>query len=374
MRIVWMLLAAVLVAALAAAVLLKRPLNGASGEELQDKAAAAASDALAVNVKIELVVSQPELTDEITLPAVVEANRVVSVSAEVSCKVEKILMAEGSRCRTGDLLVELNADLMRAEHDSAVARAKLAAANHRRIVNLHEKGSTTDRDVDQAEADLAIGNAAADIARERLERCRIAAPIDGTLNSIPVEVGEFVAVGQPVAQIVDTQTVKVVVNVPERDVQYMQTGAHAAVLAEVKGEEREFTGTITYVSELADEGTRATRTEISVDNSSRLLHSGRIVRARLTRRVLTDVIMVPLTAVIPEEHGRSVYVVNSRTALRRDVTLGLIKGQRVQILSGLEPGDRLIVAGHRFVSPGQAVKLPEDWANEREPENQMLGQ
>ena len=118
--------------------------------------------------------------------------------------------------------------------------------------------------------------------------------------------------------------------------------------------------TINVKSELADEHTRTSRLEITVDNRERLLRSGQIVRARLTRRVLNDVIMIPLGSVIPLERGRVVYVVEGGQAQRRLVELGFIKGRSVQILAGVEAGDLLIVAGHRFVGPGQPVTIVSD--------------
>jgi membrane fusion protein (multidrug efflux system) len=87
----------------------------------------------------------------------------------------------------------------------------------------------------------------------------------------------------------------------------------------------------------------------------RELRSGRIVRVRLTRRVLTDVIMIPLQAVIPLDEEQAVYVVANGTAQRRVVELGFMKGWQVQVRRGLSAGDRLIVSGHRFVAPGQPV-------------------
>jgi membrane fusion protein (multidrug efflux system) len=183
------------------------------------------------------------------------------------------------------------------------------------------------------------------------------APIAGVLNRVAVEKGEYVQEGTLVAEIVDIDTAKVVVYVPERDVQYVENGAETQVFADVAGQEEALTGVITYMSELADIQTRATRLEISVENRRRLLRSGQIVRAKLTRRVLTDVIMIPLAAVIPLEDAQAVYVVEAGEAERRDVELGLIRGRRIQVLSGLEPGDRLIVLGHRFVGPGQPVQV-----------------
>jgi len=77
----------------------------------------------------------------------------------------------------------------------------------------------------------------------------------------------------------------------------------------------------------------------------------------LTRRVLDDAILIPLLAVIPLEEGYAVYVVKDSRAERREVKLGIIKDDRVRVLDGVEPGDKLIIDGHRLVAPGQEVKI-----------------
>ena len=101
--------------------------------------------------------------------------------------------------------------------------------------------------------------------------------------------------------------------------------------------------------------------EITVNNDNRQLRSGQIVRAKLTRRLLRNVIMVPLSSIIPLENGKAVYVVDrEQKAERRLVELGFFKGRSVRILSGLDEGDQLIVAGHRYVGPGQPVTIIEE--------------
>jgi len=181
------------------------------------------------------------------------------------------------------------------------------------------------------------------MARE-LDRAVITAPQRGTLNRWLMEVGEFANPGDPVAELVDTYTVKVVVEVPERDVGVLRVGDEAVVVAD-PGAPRPLTAPITYISAVADAGTRTTRVEISVDNRAAELRSGQIVQVQLTRRVLRDVIMIPLDSVIPLEHGRMVYVAEDGVAAPREVELGLIRGRNVQVLAGLRPGERLIVDG-----------------------------
>jgi RND family efflux transporter MFP subunit len=172
-------------------------------------------------------------------------------------------------------------------------------------------------------------------------------------------VGEYVTMmpRTTVAEIVDTSVVKVAVELPERDTAFLSIGQKVDVVADIKGREVSLAGRTTFISQLADARTRCTRMEITVANQEGLLRSGQIVHVRLTRQILKDAILVPLAAVIPMENGKAVYVVESSKSQRRNVELGMIRGDRVQIRSGLKPGDQLIVAGHRFVAPGQKVEI-----------------
>jgi len=338
----------------------------------------ASNDQPAVNVEVEVLRALPELADSFTLPAVIEANRVVRVSAEVAGRIEDVCCREGADCRAGDPLFELNTDLLTAEFDRAAASARRAEADLERIARLREQGAGTAQDLDKATAEMLTSKAAMELARVRLERAVIVAPIGGVLNDRLVEKGEYLQPGAPVAEIVEIDTVKVVALVPEADVPFLEVGGRADIIAEVRGKTERLEGAISYISELADEDTRSTRVEIALDNSRRLLRSGQIVRARLTRRVLRNVLLIPLAAVIPLEHGKVVYVVEDSRARRREVAVEtrliktvrrttpdgrVVTEQRILVNgpvrdgAGLRPGDRLIVGGHRFVAPGQPVHI-----------------
>jgi len=354
-----------------------------------------------VNVRVMVVQPLEQLADRLVLPAVVEPRRIVTVAAEVAGQVKAIPVEEGKRYDERTLIVQLDKELLQAEFDRASARANLAEQNYRRIANLHEGGAVTDRELDQASADLAVGKAELEMARVRLERADVYAPISGTVNRILVEEGEYVQQGTTVAEIVDMSEAIVVVKVPEMDVDFFATGGDANVLATVRGQEKVLPGTITYISKIAEERTRATRLEITVQNNTGILRSGHIVRAELLRRMLSDVIMIPLEAVIPLETEKAVFVVTdvetrevepsdtqvagSRVettggeeadevareegeaketarfgiARLREVELGIMRGRNVQITSGVAEGDLLIIAGQRYVGPGGEVRIIE---------------
>ena len=220
--------------------------------------------------------------------------------------------------------------------------------------------ATSRSDLDNATTKLAISKAQLEEVRARLERTQILAPISGILNDTLVEKGEYIQIGMPTAEIVDTDTVKVVVDIPERDITFFEIGRNAKVFLNYKGEEISLEGTISFISELADHQTRSTSMEITLPNEEGFLRSGQIVRVYLTRQILKDAILIPLLAVIPMEEGTAVYVVNSTKAQRCEVELGIIKEDRVHVISGLEPGDKLITSGHRFVAPEQKVNVVEN--------------
>jgi len=345
-------------AVIGAAAVLAVVLVGRLDKKDRDTAAAPAPP---VNVAVMTVAAEPNLPDTFELPAVVEPNRVVTVSAEFEGRIERIHCKEGCEVNAGDLLIELNSDLIRPTHEMAKAQVERDQIEYDRMKNLVAGDATSRRDLDDATTRLAVSKAQLEQVTARLERTQIVAPLGGVLNDLPLEEGEYVKVGTPVAEIVETRVVKVVVDVPEKDIVFFETGREAEVRVQTEDQDKDkwLTGKITFISELADRQTRSTRMEISVSNEDRLVRGGQIVSVRLTRRILKDAVMIPLLAVIPMEDGNTVYVVNSSEASRREVKLGIIKGDRVEIRSGVEPGDKLIVAGHRFVAPGQKVNITE---------------
>lgn len=312
-----------------------------------------------VNVAVLPVQALDSLPDTVALPAVVEPNRVVNLTAEVGGRIDRIPATEGRRVEAGEVIVEINTDFLQAAYDSAFAQAEFAENEHRRITDLTRRQVATDTDLDRALSQKRMARAALAEARARLERAVVRAPLGGDLHALPVEAGEVVGPGTLLARIVDVDTAKVVFHAPERDVAFFRLGQKAQVEAERDGGRAAWEGSIGYVGTLADERTRTTRVEILVDNADRRLVSGQIVRARLVRRELADVVLIPLAAVIPAEEGHMVYVAEGDEARPRPVELGMFRGRYVRVLSGLEPGDLLIVAGHRLVGPGQQIAVQE---------------
>jgi len=339
-----------------------------------------------VNVTVMGVESQSTIEDEFVLHAVVEPYRTVMVAAEVSGQVERIgrretdlssqgktylkgqEVAEGEPVAEGDCLVELNTDLLQAEYDRVKAQSEYDAREFGRMQELFERKIAAKQELDAAKTAMMVSQAMLVEISQRLRRAKIRAPMAGILNDLPEEVGQYVQPGAYVAEIVDIDSANVIVDVPERDVYYLSVGDPATVIVDPLGD-REVVGRIAFISELADEKSRTTRVEIVVDNEDRSLRSGQIVRAKLNRRTLTDVVMIPLASVIPLEDGKVVYIVEGGNATRRRIELDMdfIKGTEVRVLSGLSGGETLIVTGHRYVGDGQKVVVREQQFSDDSP-------
>lgn len=353
-----------------------------------------------VNVVVQTVVAE-DFRDTIDLPGVVEPNQTVVVSARVAGQVVGIKGREGRPCKRTDTIVVLDTVKLSArlqQADAMVKRltAQIAQAQAERdlarldvdsTTDMLAKGAATKLTLDQATVRLRGAEAGITQVRSGLVEAQasraaaeadvgyatIATPIDGVLDKVMFEPGEYVAAGDPVARIVDIATMRVVVDVPQRDIGCVKLGQEHAVLCDMEAGAygRTLKGTVDYIAQLADPGAKTTRVEVLVSDPSHGLRSGRPVRLRLHRRTVGKAIMVPLEAVIQLERGRAVYIMQDGKAVRREVTLGLWRGRRVRILPdarkgwGLEAGDELIVKGHRYVGPGQEVKIGTDPATSR---------
>lgn len=336
-------------------------------------------------VPVSVLVVEPlaEVDDAFQIPGAVEANRVVDVAAEVAAQVEAYagpedklgpssqpihgpasagVLDEGASVRAGQPLVYLNTDLLLAQRDSAKAEYDFQTREWKRMQDLKKKGVATGMELDQVVMRRDVAAAALELAEANLERTTIVAPISGVLNSLPAEIGEYVAPGTVVAQIVDIDTVKIVLDVPERDIGYLRVGNEETIICGIDKPE-EITGNITYISELADPATRTTRIEITVDNppdeqGRRKLRSGQIVQAKIRRRTLKNVIMISLESVVPLEKGYIAYVSEDGVAKKRVLTLdsSLFFGQKIRVADGLHAGDRLITSRDSRLGPGQKVE------------------
>jgi membrane fusion protein (multidrug efflux system) len=203
-------------------------------------------------------------------------------------------------------------------------------------------------------------------ARLDLEKCAVTAPIAGVIQDRFVEKGEYLAPGMRAFSIVDIDRVKVVLDLPERDVYAVRVG-DAVPFAVDALPDRKFAGKLRFVAPAANPKSNTFRVEILVENTDHVLKPGVITRISLTRRILKGAIAAPLAALIPEKGLHVAYVVENEHAIRREVKLQAIVNDQAVVAEGLKAGDKVVIEGQRMVSDGARVSEPAGGANPNPP-------
>jgi membrane fusion protein (multidrug efflux system) len=308
-------------------------------------------------VRVSIMEVQPSpMRDILILPGETEAWQDVRVAADMGGQVEWIGPREGDHVKKGDLMVKVDVSGLKAALDRAQAAFDLADELYQRRQQLYDGKLIAKEDLDRSmtERTLALGN----LRQAKVEYGRgfTRAPIDGVVNYLFVDQGEFVDRGKPLLDLVNVDKIKINVNVPELDVRYLKKGQSTLVRVDAFAE-RQTTGTVDFVAYKADPATKTFLARVLVDNEGHEIRPGMIARVAFLRRVIPDALSAPLFALVDKGGERLLFVEKDGVAHARNVSLGIIEGDRIQITKGLEEGDHLIVQGQTEVEEGMRVNV-----------------
>jgi membrane fusion protein (multidrug efflux system) len=305
---------------------------------------------------VTLIVEPKRLEDRITLPAEVEPFEELWVKAEVKGQVMDVMAEEGQLVRKDQGLVQLDQRDYRARLDRIEANHRLAMLDHERIEALVKKKIAAESKLDEAVARLKELSAQRQEAELALSRARISAPMQGILNEMKAKKGGLLEPGQPVAQILQIDKVKVTVGIPESDVAAICDLQEADVVIEALGKRR-VKGKKCFLSSKPRSLARLYDLELTVPNPNRDILPGMFARVELVKEVFHKALVVPLYAVIVQGNEQILYVEEGGRARKRKVEIGVLSDWQVQVSSGLAPGEKVIVVGHRLLDEGQEVNV-----------------
>jgi len=187
----------------------------------------------------------------------------------------------------------------------------------------------------------------------------VTAPVSGTVGKVYVEVGQTVAPGMPVASVTSYgERVKVKVNVSDQDLRFIRPGALGSVSV-VAFPDTTFTGRVSRVSPVLDQTSRTATAELVVDNRGRRLLPGMACAVRLVLEQRDAAVALPLAALLSDGSAR-VAVLEGSIARFRQVEVGLVGDRTVEVVAGVEPGDKVITTGKERIKDGDEVKSVEN--------------
>ncbi len=336
-------------------VLLGFPLSGCSSPAQSEEAPAVEKkEAPATNVRT-LIVTPRSMTEHITLSGGTIADKDVTHAAEKAGKIEYLAVDYGDRVKKGQLLARIDTAMAKAQRDQAKASYELAEKTLLRLQKLRTDDLISQQQLDEAETRKISAKAALDIAEVNLDQSQVYSTVDGFVARRYVERGEYVGPGQAIVQIVDFKTIVITADLPENQVPLVKRGQPVTVRIDALGEE--FQGNIYVVMPAAHPVSRTFEIRIKVPNPDYKILVGMAARVSIASQVHENAIVVPQDAVIEEKHRRTVFVAKDGIAEQRTVELGPTENNRVLLLSGVAPGDALIVEGHRDIFAGQPIRV-----------------
>lgn len=307
-----------------------------------------------------LALEQAEIRIQQALLAVTQAEAALAQSRELKKKTAAVKKeAESDRERGIALFEEQLAPRSRLDElEMAYEAARSDLASAEIGVQAAEAGLEAARENLGAVRSLGkTAEARLDEARLNLRRGTINSPIDGVVDAVHFEEGELVKAQDPLLKVVQTRPVKAVFHLPEKDVPYLEAGMEARVAVDALGNGG-LTGRVSLVGVTSDPTTSTYRLEVDLANDDGRLRPGMLARLNILRRSMDDALSVPVFAVVTEEDGTVLYVYREGAARRRMVTTGVVEGDRIEIATGLEAGEMVIVKGQRDLEDGQEVSLP----------------
>ena len=287
----------------------------------------------------------------------------VTVSADLPGTVARIAFDSGQAVRQGEVLVQLDTRQERAQLAAVEAERDLARVNLDRMKGLLEERVIAKAEYDRAVADDRQTDAKVAEIRATIERKTVRAPFSGILGIRQVNLGQYLAAGDPIVPLQSLNPIYVNFGLPQQDAGQVRVGRRVRITAEdLAGVE--LAGRVTAINSVIDEATRNVQVQATLANPDGKLRPGMFVDAEVILGASRQVLALPASAISYAPFGDSVFVVTDlkgpngetyRGVHQRFVKLGGARGDQVAVVSGIDPGDEVVTSGVFKLRNGAAV-------------------
>ncbi len=301
-------------------------------------------------VPIELLTSSA--TEEVV--GTVRARLRAAVEAKVPGRIESLRVNPGQTVNAGELLLTLDAREAQARLDSAIAVREQTSRDLERISKLVKEGAVTQADLDATEARHRVALASVSEAETVLGHTRVLAPFKGVITRKLADVGDLATPGRPLLEIEDPLALRFEADVPEALLERLEMGASFPVRLDSRT--NLLAGIVSEVAPVADSVSRTFRVKLDLATVPGL-RAGQFGRVAVPTGG-TAVPQVPATAVVRHGQMEYVWIVQEGRAQLRIVRTGKVAGDRAEVLSGVTPGETVVMDGAMVIREGQPVEAP----------------
>jgi membrane fusion protein, multidrug efflux system len=325
----------------------------------------------------EIVTSVPVTSSSweslLTSVGSLDAVQGVTVTAEITGKVERIAFEAGSHIAAGDLLVQQDISAEQAQLRSAESVAELARIEFKRSTKLLADKVISQSDFDSARAQLTQALAQADNIRAVIAKKTIRAPFSGRLGIRQVNLGQVLKEGEPIVSLQALDPIFVNFLLPQQELARLHTGLSVRVTSDALPDQV-LTCKITAISPEVDEATRNIRVQATLANADEKLRTGMYVNVAVVLPAKEEFLTIPATAVFYAPYSDSVFVIEEKknddgspagkTVRQQFVRLGAKRGDFIAVISGLKAEETVVSTGVFKLRNGQQVVIDNKLAPE----------
>lgn len=324
------------------------------GKYIRQAKSDALSDAYSSVVSVRGIKLVPEpFARTIEETGILTGNKESMVATETGGRVMEIKVDVGSYVKEGDPMVRLDDELYKLDADRAKIAYDKAKMDLERLEKLYEQKSISSSDIEGARLGAKSAEVGYKAALKTYNEATIRAPFSGTVAAKLTEVGQMVERGTPVVQLVDVGSLKLVVQVDEEQLRYASIGANALVIIDALKDSVE--GKVVAIGSRAVTGTRTFPIEVRVPGNGKL-RSGMFARTEIVGETVSDGLLLPRVAIIPDAGRSIVFRAHGKRAEKVVVKLIGKQGERIAV-EGLNAGDIVITDGNQGLTQGTSIAL-----------------
>jgi multidrug efflux system membrane fusion protein len=330
-------------------------LSGLGSEPAAIETAPATSSGLATGlpqVRVSMHTAQ-EISREVLVNGRTEPDRRVELRTEAEGRVNRILVGRAQAVASGELLFALDSRDREARLAQATSLVNQREIEYAAIQNLRGQQFTTEVQAAEALAQLESARAVRESMQLEMANTTIEAPFDGVVQERQIEIGDFVRVGDSLAEFVDLDPIIVTGNVNEREISHIKVGGSGSAIL-VDGSEVQ--GSVRYISRVADAATRTFLVELAVPNPDNAIRAGSTARLRLFADSVRVHTLSSALLSLADDGTVGVKVVDDRSIVRFYPVQIVGSTQEGLHVTGLPDSIRLITVGQGFVQEGQQVE------------------
>lgn len=290
----------------------------------------------------------------------------ITVKTELDGLVSEVLAVSGSLVAKGDLLVRLDTASEEAQLAGLEAQAKLADLTLVRARELRASGTNTAADFDAAEAGAAQAHAAVESLKVTISKKQIRAPFAGRLGITKVYAGQVLSKGDSLVELECVDPIHADFSLPQQELARVKLGQKVQLQLDVYPG-RVFEAEVTAISPRVTDATRMIDLRASLPNKDEALRAGMYARVEVSLPATPHAMVLPASAVVHNPYGETVYVIEQGIARQRFIKTGAMRGDLIQVLSGLKVGDQVVTSGQLKLRNGSPVKVDNSAAPEANP-------